>query len=106
MISVPGSFSRSFQQQLDVPWSACAVSSPCLPELPRKMSAKRERDDDPEAVVHQRPDGVLARRAGAEVGPGDQDAAGGVRRLVEDERRVAAPGGEQPVLEAGAGRPA
>ena len=31
------------------------------------------RDDGPEAVVLERPDGVLARRAGAEVRPGDQD---------------------------------
>ena len=62
-------------------------------------------DDDPEAVVLQGPDGVLARRAGAEVGPGDQDRRAGVLRLVEHEVGVVAPGGEQPVLEAGLGDP-
>ena len=56
----------------------------------------------PETVVLQGPHRMLARRAGAEVGAGDQHRARGVRRLVEHERGVVAPGREQPVLEAGA----
>ena len=69
------------------------------------MSAKRGEIDDLEAVVLQRPHGVLARRAGAEVGAGDEHRARGVLRPVEHEVGVVAPGGEQPVLEAGAGHP-
>ena len=42
--------------------------------------AEARGDHGPEAVVLQRPDGVLARRAGAEVGAGDEDRARGVRR--------------------------
>ena len=56
------------------------------------------RDDHGEPVVLQRPDGVLARRARAEVGTGDARSrpctpAGSART------RVLAPGGEQAVLE-------
>ncbi len=50
------------------------ASRPCLPELPRKMSPNRELMHDVEAVVAQRPHGVLAARAGAEVGARDEDA--------------------------------
>src|SRR5690606_21885684 len=60
------------------------------------------RDDDPEPVLLQRPDGVLAGRAGAEVGTGDQDARALVLRLVQDEVGVLAPGGEQALVEPGA----
>ena len=67
--------------------------------------AEARRDDDLEAVVLQRPHGVLARRAGAEVGAGDEHRAGGVLGSVEHEAGVVAPGREQPVLEAGAGDP-
>ena len=64
------------------------VSSPALSELPRKMSPNRGDEHDPEAVVLQRPDGVLAGRAGAEVGPGDEHRGALVLGAVEDERRV------------------
>src|SRR6202000_975389 len=57
-------------------------------------------DHGPEAVVHQRPDRVLARRAGAEVGPGHEDRGAVVARLVEHEVRVFAPGAEQALAEA------
>ena len=39
---VPGWFSSSFQSSSTSSWLHCAVSRPCLPLLPRKMSAKRE----------------------------------------------------------------
>src|SRR5690348_264305 len=58
-------------------------------------------DHGPEAVVGQGPDRVLAGRAGAEVGAGDQDGRAVVLRLVEHEGRVLAPGGEQALAEAG-----
>src|SRR5690606_7993131 len=60
------------------------------------------RDDDPEPVLLQRPDGVLAGRAGAEVGTGDQDARALVLRLVQDEVGVVAPGGVQAAVDRGA----
>src|SRR4029078_3289877 len=59
-------------------------------------------DDDPETVVLHGPDRVLARRAGAEVRACYEHRAHVVRRVVEHERRVAAPGREQSVLETGA----
>ena len=40
--------------------------------------AESGRDDHFEAVVDQRPDGVLARRPDAEVGPGHEDGGAGV----------------------------
>src|SRR5205085_12524360 len=46
------------------------------------------RDDGAKAVVEERPRGVLARRAAAEVTPGDEDGRATVARLVKDERRV------------------
>ena len=67
--------------------------------------AEPRADDDLEAVVLQRPDRVLAGRAGAEVRAGDQDRRARVLRLVEHEGRVVAPGREQPVLEPGLGDP-
>src|SRR3954471_24372773 len=68
--------------------------------------AEPRADDDPETAVEQRPDGVLAGRAGAEVGAGHQDRGVGVLRQVEHELGlVGAPGAEQAVLEAGAGDP-
>src|SRR5690606_22565587 len=61
------------------------------------------REDDLEAVVLERPHGVLTRGAGAEVGAGHEDRARRVLGLVEDEFGVAAPRREQRVLEARAG---
>src|ERR1035441_5859567 len=63
------------------------------------------RDHRAEPVVGQRPDRVLAGRAGAEVGARDQDRRAVVLRLVEHERRVLAPGGEQALAETGPAHP-
>src|SRR5262249_56563381 len=49
--------------------------------------------------------GVRGGRAGAEVGARDQDGRARVLRLVEHERRVLAPGGEQALAEAHAAHP-
>src|SRR5699024_9214778 len=62
-------------------------------------------EHDLEAVVLQRPDGVLAGGTGTEVRAGHQHRTAGVGLLVQHEGRVAAPGGEQRVLEPGAGDP-
>src|SRR5699024_4697443 len=56
-----------------------------------------------EAVVAQRPHRVLTRGAGAEVGAGHEHRALAVRGLVQHEVGIAAPGGEQSVVEAGLG---
>src|SRR5690625_2946687 len=56
-----------------------------------------------EAVVAQRPHRVLTRGAGAEVGAGHEHRAPAVCGLVQHEVGIAAPGGEQPVVEAGLG---
>ena len=61
--------------------------------------AEPGRDHRAEAVVEQRPDRVLARGPGAEVPARDEDRRPLVARLVQHERRVLAPGGEQPVVE-------
>ncbi len=58
-----------------------------------------------EAVVHDRPHRVLARRAGAEVRAGHQDGGPLVLLLVEHEVAVVAPLREQPGAEAGALHP-
>src|SRR5205085_2366769 len=55
-----------------------------------------------EAVVHQRPHRVLARRSGAEVGAGDEDRGAGVLSVVEHEVAVVTPFREQAEAEAGA----
>ncbi len=39
---------------------------------PKNIGESR-RDDDPEAEIHERPDGVLARRPGAEIRAGHQN---------------------------------
>ena len=67
--------------------------------------AEARRDHRAEPEVHQRPDGVLARGAGAEVRARDEHAAAREGLDVEHEGRVRAPGGEQAVLEAGARDP-
>jgi len=67
--------------------------------------AEPRRDHRAEAVVEQRPDRVLPRRPGPEVRARHQDRGARVARLVEHERRVLAPGGEQPVAEPLAGDP-
>ena len=60
------------------------------------------RDDGAEAVVLERPGGVLARRAAAEVAAGHQDRRAGVRGLLEREALLAPPVPEQELAEAGA----
>ena len=59
-------------------------------------------DDRFEAVVHERPHGVLTGGAGAEVVPGHQNGGAHVLGMVEDEVAVVAPFGEQPGTETGA----
>src|SRR3954470_21527193 len=98
-------------------WSSWTGSRPSLRALPRKMSPNRAamttlkpqsrsaqtacwRD---EPVPKLGPATCVGGRAGAEVGPGHQDRGPRVRRIVEHEARILAPGAEQPVLEAGAG---
>ena len=76
---------------------------PFLVELLRKMSPKRGEITASKPCLLDGPHGVLARRAGAEVGAGHEDAW---RRrscsLVEHEVAVVAPLGEEALLEAGA----
>src|SRR4051794_16476130 len=72
------------------------------PDLQRVLPedvAERRCDDDVEAVVLQRPGGVLARRAAAEVAPGEQDAA---LLVVQLEVGILAPVEEEELAEAGA----
>ena len=71
-------------------------------QLFRKMSPNLLGDDSLEAVVHQRPDGVLARRADSEAGPGDEDRRTRVFGLVQHEVPVVAPFAEEPRTEPGA----
>ena len=82
--------------------STVAATRPIFPQLLRKMSAKRGESTACEAVVHQRPHRVLARRAGAEVRTGDEDLGAVVALLVEHEVGVLAPLREQSGAEAGA----
>ena len=61
---------------------------------------ERRRDHGAEAVVGERPGRVLARRAAAEIGAGQQNRRAGVARVVEDELGTgAAVGAEPPVVE-------
>src|SRR5258706_16093854 len=64
--------------------------------------AERRRDDRLEAPVLQRPWRVLARRAAAEIAPGEQDARVLGVRAVQLEVRVLAPVEEEELAEAGA----
>ena len=105
MIGAAGCSSTKSHSSSMIFWSTTATSRPALPELLAEDVAEPRADHHLEPVVLQRPDRVLARRAGAEVGTGDQDRRAGVLRLVEHEVRVVAPGREQPVLEAGLGHP-
>ena len=60
--------------------------------------------NDPAFVLNHPPyDKGSVLVAGPDFGTGDEHRAGGVRLVVEDERRVVAPGREQAVLEAVAG---
>src|SRR4051794_28269053 len=93
-------------ERLDVLLRQDDCEQPRLGRVVAEDVAEPRADDDPEAAVHQRPDRVLAGRAGAEVGPGHQDRGVGVLRQVEHELGlVGPPGDEQAVLEAGAGDP-
>ena len=56
-----------------------------------------------EAVVLQRPHGVLARGTGTKVGAHQQNRTRGIGLLVQHKFRIIAPRREQPVLETGAG---
>ena len=62
-----------------------------------KMSANDGAMTTRKPAVEQRPGGMLARRAAAEVHAGDEDRRAGVVRLVQHERRIALP--RPPVVE-------
>jgi hypothetical protein len=66
-------------------------NNPFLKQLLKKMSAKARRDHYAEAIVVERPRGMLAARATAEVLPRQQDAGALVARLVQHELRVQRP---------------
>src|SRR5690606_22333542 len=57
--------------------------------------AESRRDDGPEAVVAQRPHGVLATRPGAEVGTGEEHGRPVRPRLVEHELGILPPRREE-----------
>src|SRR3954453_13121304 len=94
---------QELPQQLDITLIRLRGEEPLLAGVAAEDVGEARGDDNAEAIVHQRPDGMFARRAGAEVGTRDQDAARRVRRLVEDEGLVTTPRSEQPVLETGTG---
>jgi hypothetical protein len=75
----------------------------CLAGVAAEDVGEAARDDNLEAVVHQRPDRMLPGRPGAEVRSRDEHGGAAVLRLVGNELGVLAPGREQAVLEAGAG---
>ena len=75
---------------------------PDLRRVRREDVAERRRDDHLEAVVLERPGGVLARRAAAEVPSRDQDRRPGVLGSVQLEARILAPVVEQELAVAGA----
>ena len=104
-ISVVGSVSISFHSCSTTSWRHLGRDEAGLAGVAAEDVGEAAGDHDLEAVVHQRPHGVLARRPGAEVGAGDEHGGAVVLRPVDDELRVLAPGREQPVLEAGAGDP-
>ena len=70
--SVPGSFSSSFHSSSTSSWATCGGQQPALAGVAAEDVGEPRRDHDPEAVVHQRPDRVLARGSGAEVRAGDE----------------------------------
>ena len=79
VISRVGSASTASQQRLGRPRRVDLDGHEAvLGAVVAEDVGEARRDDGLEAVVHDRPDGVLARRAGAEVGAGDED--GGARR--------------------------
>src|SRR5207249_2600265 len=68
--------------------------------LPEDVAVGR-RDDRGEAVILERPRRMLARRAAAEVPPGDQNARALGLGAVELEARILAPVEEEELAEAG-----
>ena len=105
MIGVAGSASVAAHSASTTDWSTTAGQQPALAGVAAEDVGEPRGDHDPEAVVLQRPHGVLARRPGAEVRTGDQDRGPGPRRVVEHEVGVGAPGREQRVLVPVAGDP-
>src|SRR5262245_61485468 len=74
-----------------------------LARIAPKNIGESGRDNDPEAKVHQRPDGMFARRSGAEIGPSDQYRALVEGGQIQNEGRIGAPCREQTVLETRSG---
>src|SRR5690606_27212961 len=89
----------------DVGLGHLSGQQPSLAAVAAEDVAEPGGDDDLEAVLLERPDGVLPARPGAEVRAGHQHRAPGIRGGVQHERGVLAPAGEAPVLEAGAADP-
>ena len=103
VICLPGSVSRQLPQQFDVLGADDAREQALLAGVASEDVRESGGEDNLEAVVLERPHGVLTRRAGAEVGAGHEHRTVRVLGLVEDEVRVASPSGEERVLEAGLG---
>ena len=97
---MPGSASMAAHSRLDVGLGDDAGDEALLARVPAEDVGESRAQDDLESEVAQRPDGVLAAGAGAEVGPGDEDRRALVGGLVEHELGVLAPAGEQRVFEA------
>ena len=89
--------------QLDIVLCNLRGDQALLTRVAAENISETGRDNDLEAVVAQRPHGVLTRGTGAEVGAGHQNATVLVGLLVQDELGVLAPVGEERVVEAGLG---
>jgi hypothetical protein len=86
VISTVGSASMAPRSGRTTSSGTTTGTSPFLVQLLRKMSAEAGRDHGVEPALLDGPHGVLARRAGAEVGAGHQDARARVALVVEHER--------------------
>ena len=81
------------------------MSSPCLPELPRKMSANRGLSTTANPKSRSAQTACSRLDPVPKSGPATRMRRAGVRGLVEDELGILTPAGEQRVLEAGLGDP-
>ena len=83
------------------PRSPLAGTRPELMQIIAEDIGEARRHDRLEAVILQRPDGVLARGAAAEVGSGHEDFGLVCAWLIQDEGRVVPPRAEEAVGEPG-----
>src|SRR6218665_164863 len=109
---VAGAASTTAQSRSMSSKATSAVSNPCFPALPRKISPNRELitasnpySHTPHTACSRLPPRVLAPRAGAKVGASNENLGLRVLRLVEHEGRVLPPGCEECVIEPGLGHP-